>query len=165
MRDLSLKGKKTVINILAAACLWYPAYVYHIPDWATKKFSDALWTFLWGNKKDPDKHDIAMLPFGMGGHQTVDLEKKPEAIKMSWIAKLFDENCPGKFKYIMIEILNRYKQANLGKSVFKIFLTLHAARQLSTYYSKLLTAWADFLQDRRCRPSNTGQILTEPLNF
>ena len=32
MRDLSLKGKKTVINILAAACLWYPAYVYHIPD-------------------------------------------------------------------------------------------------------------------------------------
>ena len=36
MRDLSLKGKKTVINILAAACLWYPAYVYHLPDWALK---------------------------------------------------------------------------------------------------------------------------------
>ena len=31
MRDLSLKGKRTVINILGAACLWYPAYVYHIP--------------------------------------------------------------------------------------------------------------------------------------
>ena len=50
MRDLSLKGKKTVINILAAACLWYPAYVYHIPDWALKKLTEALWTFLWGNK-------------------------------------------------------------------------------------------------------------------
>ena len=36
MRDLSLKGKKTVINILATACLWYSAYVYHIPDWALK---------------------------------------------------------------------------------------------------------------------------------
>ena len=43
----------------------------------------------------------------------------------------------------MIEILNQYKQASHGKSVFKIFLNLHAARQLPTYYSKLLTAWAN----------------------
>ena len=40
MPDLSLKGKRTVINILAAACLWYPAYVCHIPDWAMKKLND-----------------------------------------------------------------------------------------------------------------------------
>ena len=52
MRDLSLKGKTTVINILTAACLWYPAYVYHIPAWALKKLNEALWTFLWGNKGD-----------------------------------------------------------------------------------------------------------------
>ena len=46
-----LKGKKTGINILAVACLWYPAYVYHLPDWALKKLNKALWTFLWGSKK------------------------------------------------------------------------------------------------------------------
>ena len=46
MRDLYLAGKKTVINILAAACLWYAAYVYHIPDWALKRLNEALWTFL-----------------------------------------------------------------------------------------------------------------------
>ena len=82
---------------------------------------------------------------------------------MSWIARLFDETCPGKFKHTMIEILNQYKQANLGKSVFKTFLNPHFARQLPTYYSKLLTAWSNFLQDKRCRPSNIDQILTEPL--
>ena len=107
MRDLSLKGKKTVINILAAACLWYPSYVYHLPDWGLKRLNEALWTFLWGNKRDPVKHDIAKLPYDMGGLQIVDLERKSQAIKMSWIAKLFDENCPGKFKYTMIEILNQ----------------------------------------------------------
>ena len=68
---------------------------------------------------DPVKHDIAMLPLGMGGLQIVDLEKKSQAIK--------NDSCPRKFKYTMIEILNQYKQANLGKSVFKIFLNLHAA--------------------------------------
>ena len=47
----------------------------------------------------------------------------------------------------MIEILNQYKQANLSKSVFKIFLNLHAIRQVPTHYSKLLTAWANFAQD------------------
>ena len=105
-----------------------------------EKLSDSLWTFLWGNKKDPVKRDIAMLPLDMGGLQIVDLEKKSQAIKMSWIAKLFDGNCPGKFKHTIIEILNQYKQANLGKSVFKTFLNLHAARQLPTCYSKLPNA-------------------------
>ena len=161
MRDLSLRAKRTVINILAAACLWYPAYVYHIPNWAIKKLDDALSIFLWGNKKDPVKHEIAILPFDTGGLRIVDLEKKSQAIKMSCIAKLFDENCPGKFKYTMIETLNQYKQANLGKSVFKTFLNLHAASQLPTYYSKLLIAWDNFLQDKRCRPTNINQVLLQ----
>ena len=60
-----------------------------------------------------------MLPYDMGGLQVVHLEKKSQAIKMSLIAKLFDENCPGKFKYTMIDILNQYKQANLGENVSK----------------------------------------------
>ena len=93
----------------------------------------------------------------------MDLEKKSQAIKMSWIAKLFNKNCPGKFKYTIIEILNQYKQANFGKSIFKTYLNVRAARQLPTYYYKLLTAWDNFTQDRRCKPSNIGQILIEPL--
>ena len=163
MRDLSLKGKKTVINFLAAACLWYPAYVYHLPDWALKKLNEALWTFLWGSKKDPVKRAVVKLPYEMGGLQIVDLEKKSKAIKMTWIAKLFDENCPGKFKHTMIEILNQYKDANFGKNVFKLFLSSYYIRQLPQFYSKLLITWANFLQDRRCKPNTIGQILTEPL--
>ena len=160
MRDLSLKGKKTVINILAAACLWY---VYHLPDWALKKLNEALWTFLWGSKKDPVKQAAVKLPFELGGLQIVDLEKKSQAIKMTWIAKLFDENCPGKFKHTMIEILNQYKEANFGKNVFKRFLSSYCIRQLPQFYSKLLITWANFLQNRRCKPNTIGQILTEPL--
>ena len=82
---------------------------------------------------------------------------------MSWITKLFEENCSGKFKYTMIEILNQYEQANFGKSIFKTYLNVRAAGQLPTYYYKLLTAWDKFTQDRRCKPSNIGQILIEPL--
>ena len=93
----------------------------------------------------------------------MDLEKKSQAIKMSWIAKLFDEKCTGKYKYTMTEILNQYKQANFGKSVFKTYLNSRAAAQLPTYYCKLLTAWDNFAQERRCKPSNIIQILTEPL--
>ena len=95
-----------------------------------------------------------MLSHNMGGLQIVDLEKKSQAIKMSWTAKLFNENCPGKSSYTMIEILNQYKQANLGKTVFKIFLSFRGAAQLLTYYYKMLTAWGNFAQDRRCKPSN-----------
>ena len=59
----------------------------------------------------------------------MDLEKKAQAVKMSWIARLLDENCSGKFKFTMIEILNQYKQANLGKSVIKTFLSTYNIRQ------------------------------------
>ena len=82
---------------------------------------------------------------------------------MSWIAKLFDEKCPGKFKHTMTEILNQYKQANFGKSIFKTYLNSRAAAQLPTYYHKLLTTWDKFAQERSCQPSNIRQILTEPL--
>ena len=54
MRDLSLKGKRTVINILAAACLWYPAYVYHIPDWE-KKTQPRTMDFSLGKQKGPSR--------------------------------------------------------------------------------------------------------------
>ena len=63
----------------------------------------------------------------------------------------------------MIEILNQYKQANFGKSVFKLFLNPYYVRQLLQFYSKLLITWANFIQDRRCKPTSTGQILTELL--
>ena len=80
-----------------------------------------MWTFLYGSKKDPVKRAVIKLPFEMGGLQIVDLEKKQKAIKMTWIAKLFDENCPGKFKHTMIEILNQYKEANFGKTFLNFF--------------------------------------------
>ena len=80
VRDLSLKGKKTIINILAA-CLWYSAYVYHLPDWALKKLNEALWTFLWGSKKDLVERAVVKLPFEMGGLQIVDLEKSLRLLK------------------------------------------------------------------------------------
>ena len=95
--------------------------IYQTGDWGLKRLNEALWTFLWGNKRDPVKRDVARLPYDMGGLQIVDLEKKSQAIKMSWIAKLFDENCPGKFKHTMIEILNQYKQANLEKTFSRSF--------------------------------------------
>ena len=115
------KRKNTVINILAAACLWYPAYVYHLPDWALKKVNEALWTFLWESKKDPVKQAVVKLSFKMGGPQIVDLGKTFKAIKMTWIVKLFDENCPGKFKHTMIEILIQYKEANFVARTFLTF--------------------------------------------
>ena len=93
----------------------------------------------------------------------MDLEKKSKAIKMTWIVKLFDENCPGKFKHTMIEILIQYKEANFGKNVFNLFLYQYYIRQLPQFYSKLLITWANFLQDRQCKPTTIGQILTEPL--
>ena len=145
MRDLSLNGKKTVINILAATCLWSPAYVYHLLDWALKRSNEALWSFLWRSIKDPVKRVVVKLPFELGGLQIVDLEKKSQAIKMTWIAKLFDKSCPGKFKHAMIEIFNQYKEANFGKNVLKLFLSSYYIRQLPQFYSKLLITWVDIL--------------------
>ena len=89
--------------------------------------------------------------------------KRFHFIKMKWVAKLFDENCPGKFKHTMIEILNQYKQANFGKNILKLFLNPYYIRQLPQFFSKLLITWVNFLQDRRCKPTNIRQILTEPL--
>ena len=129
----------------------------------TEKTKRSIVDFSLGKQEGPSqtRHSYATVQHGWApdcAHR-----EKSQAINMSWIAKLFDENCPGKFSYTMIEILNQYKQANLGKNVFKIFLSFRAAAQLPTYYYKMSTAWGNFAQDRRCKPSNIQQILTEPL--
>ena len=163
-RDLSLQGKKVVINILAAACLWYTAYIYHIPQWALKRLEEALWTFFWNGPSNPVKREVVRLPIDMGGYDVVDLKKKSKALQLSWICKYFDDKIPGKFKHTMTEIINQYKHAKFGKGIFKIFLNGYYMSQLPEFYKYLLFAWANLIQwDMRCAPVSTAQILTEPL--
>ena len=155
-------GKKIVINILAAACLWYTAYIYHIPQWALKRLKEALWTFFLERSKQSSQERICETTSREGGYDVVDLKKKSKALQLSWISKYFDDKVPGKFKNTMTEIINQYKQAKFGKGIFKI-LNGHYMSQLPDFYKYLLFAWANLIQDMRCAPASTAQILTEPL--
>ena len=152
-----------MINTLAAACLWYTAYIYHIPQWALRRLEEALWTFFWNGPNNPVKRELVRLPVEDGGYDVVDIKKKSKAIQLSWISKYFDDKEPGKFKYTMTEIINQYKQVKLGKGVFKVFLNGHYMSLLPDFYKYLLFAWANLIQDMKCAPANTAQILTEPL--
>ena len=163
-RDLSLQRKKVVINILAAACLWYTAYIYHIPQWALKRLKEALWTFFRNGPSNPVKREVVRLPIDKGGYEVVDLKKNSKALQLRWICKYFDDKVPGKFKHTMAEIINQYKHAKFGKGIFKIFLNGYYMSQLPDFYKYLLFAWANLIQwDMRCAPVSTAQILTEPL--
>lgn len=163
MRDLSLQGKKTVINILAAACLWYTAYVYPIPDYAISELNNEIWEFFWGSKNGRVKNAVVKLPPDKGGYGVLDLKKKSEALQLTWVSKFFDAEVPGKFKETMNEFLNQYKEAGLGKGVFKVFLKKTKIDEMPGFYRNLLSTWDRLIKDNRPKPTNTGQILTEPL--
>ena len=86
MRDLSLKGKRTVINILAAACLWYPAYVYHMPDWAIQNSTMRYGLFSGETKRTQSNVTLPCCRLtkgggGEGGLQIMDLVKSPKLLR------------------------------------------------------------------------------------
>ena len=57
-RDLSLKGKSTIIRTLALSQLLYNMAVLSIPEWAVKEPNSLFYTFFRNNKPDKIRRDI-----------------------------------------------------------------------------------------------------------
>jgi hypothetical protein len=91
-RNLSLKGKITVINTLALPPLIYLASVIHVPDLVIKGVKDLLLNFLWDGKPSKIAYDVIIQQINCGGLKLVDFEEKIKAIKVGWITRLTDSS-------------------------------------------------------------------------
>ena len=74
VRNLSLKGKVTVINALALSPLIYLASVIHVPDQVIKEVKNIIVNFIWDGKPAKIAYDVLIQQLQDGGLKLVDME-------------------------------------------------------------------------------------------
>jgi len=90
-RDLSLKGKITVLKSLIVSMLLFPMTNITTPEWVIKECNFLFFKFLWNGKPDKIKRDVIIQDIEHGGMKMVNIESMLMAIKANWIRKLVDE--------------------------------------------------------------------------
>ena len=73
-RKLSLTGKATVANIMAASMLWYMAPVLELPREILNKFDRSLFHFIWGSEHEPIKRNTLIGKVEDGGIGMLSIE-------------------------------------------------------------------------------------------
>ena len=71
-RYLSLKGKVTVLNMLALAPLIYVASAIHVPAIVVKEFKSIVLDFIWDGKKAKIPYNVLIQGIQPGGLKLVD---------------------------------------------------------------------------------------------
>ncbi len=83
-RNLSLKGKITIINTLALALLIYLSSTIDTPDKAIAQVKNIIQHFLWDRKTSKIAQSTLIQTIEHGDH----FETKTKALKLLWIKRL-----------------------------------------------------------------------------
>ena len=113
---LSLKGKVTIINILAISPLLYLASVIHVPTQVIQEVKKIVVDFIWDSKPPKIAYDVMIQSIENGGLKLVDFESKVKSLKLGFIKRLL-QNKTGKWRHTAAKVyktndLNYYFKCN-----------------------------------------------------
>ena len=85
-RNLTLMGHVLVVNTLIESKLIYRLSVLpEIPAQILLQLQDAIWSFIWQNKRTKIKHSVLAAPKDQGGLRLCDIKSKHTALLCQWI--------------------------------------------------------------------------------
>ena len=137
-RDLSLKGKITVLKALAMSQLIYPLTMLFTPQWVVEEANKLFYAFLWDGKPDKVKRTTIIRQIADGGLKMIDVESMAKALKLSWIKKLYNET---DRKWTVIPRLY-FKQLNFNDICKSNFNESCLPRMLPKCYNLCMLSYA-----------------------
>ena len=108
-RNLSLAGKVTVFKTLAISKIVYIAFLSTVPKSILTKLEDIQKDFLWGNKRPKVAQKTLIASYEDGGLKSVDIIAKIQALRLSWISRLY-AGSPHPWKHIPTQLLENPPQ-------------------------------------------------------
>ena len=144
-RNLSLKGKITVINNLALPPFLYLASIIHVPERVYDEVKELIVEFLWESKhKVKIAYNVLIQEISDGGLKLMDLREKTKALKAIWVKRMFqskDTNwlmlCTSLLKINNFEDFFLYNQA------------LENHHTSSLFYSDILHSWSEVKETKK----------------
>ena len=139
MRNLSLAGKITVFKSLAISKFVYLSFLTLLPNNIIEELKEIQKKFLWSDKKAKIKHDTLCNDYKDGGLKNVDIVHKINALKCSWLQRLYNDNFH-EWKIIPLRYISLY----LGKD-FKFHssleITVNILDNFPSYCKNIIQCW------------------------
>ena len=139
-RNLSIKGKITVIKSLILPQILYICANLGVPEWFVAKVNTFLYHFLWSAKMDKVKRNTLINKIEHGGLKMIDIESMIQAQRIMWIKRFFNQSDGAGWKSYI-----HYKSSHfqigphdlLGCSLDPEILCI----QWPLFYRQLLYSW------------------------
>ena len=106
-RNISLKGKITVLWSVALPLILYTCSILYTPQWVIKEVDMIFFKFLWSNKKHHVKKASIISNIEGGGLKMLDFESMVKANKISWI-KRYNSNKQSKCAILATVLVNMH---------------------------------------------------------
>ena len=151
-RNLSLKGKVTIIKALLLPKIYHLLSTIYIPNIILKQIDKTIFEFLWNKKTPKVKKDSIISNIEDGGLKMPDIYAIHDSFKISWIKKLFD-NEKGKWKILTWKLIN-IKAYQFNMKMKEI------PTSISKYHNQLLHIWFKY---KSIYPNDIKDILNEYL--
>ena len=103
-RNLSIKGKITLLRSQALPLILFPCTVLFVPDEIEKEVSTIFYDFIWPNQKFHVKKNVLIQNIENGGLKMPDISSMIKAIKINWVKRLTVKN--NSFTSVILKILS-----------------------------------------------------------
>ena len=142
-RKLTLMGKITVIKTFALPKLIYPFTVLlDPPREVIQKLNSEIFSFIWDSKPDKIKRTTLCRDYKNGGLRMINLEYFLNALKASWLKRIFDEEST----FTLWKSFYKQKLTSFGDNlVLESNLKENDCAQISKnnhFLKNILTAWS-----------------------
>ena len=139
LRNLTLKGKITVVKSLALSKLVHLLMVLPAPKNFITDIQKTFFRFIWDRGKDKIKRNIMYLPKDKGGLGVPNLEIFSRTIKIIWLKKLLDDNDTSPWKMLILSKLNQYGGNYVWHCEIKQITQL--IHTLNPFWQSIFTSW------------------------
>lgn len=89
LRNLNLKGKVLIVNVLMVSKIWYFLYVSELPLWTEKRLKKCFLDFLWGSKPARIAYNTIIGAKDKGGLGLMDIEQRRNAMRIKIVKNIF----------------------------------------------------------------------------
>ena len=139
-RNLTLKGKITIINSLIISLFVYPISITTTPPEVLEEIDQAIFKFLWSNKKPKIAKHVIQKCIKHGGLKMPNIYQKAAAWKIMWIKRAL-KNPENNWVIILDALLKNISFVDIIRSTPQNIYDLDLVKELPEFYKEILASW------------------------
>ena len=145
-RNLSIKGKITIIKSVVLPQILYVCVNLGVPEWFVTKMNTIMYHFIWSARMDKVKRATLINKIEKGGLKMIDLETMIQSQRIIWIKRFFKLTNDASWTFYM-----QYKCSKIGiqpKDLLKCNLNPeNLCITWPLFYHQMLFSWFHFKAD------------------